>query len=214
MRVLELFSGTGSVGKVCKQKGWEVTSLDFIDKWNADIVCDILEWDYKSLPQDSFDLCWMSPPCCEYSKVKDSWLGRELIDGKTKERYIFTKEIQNQKRLESDKLVKRALDIVDYFKPKYWFMENPATGNLGKRDVVKGIPYYDVDYCKYSNWGYRKRTRIWTNKKDFIPKKCCKDCENMDESKKKHVADVSRNYSSPQMRYRIPEKLILELFDI
>ena len=26
---------------------------------------------------------------------------------------------------------------------------------------MRGIPYLDVDYCQYSNWGYRKPTRIW-----------------------------------------------------
>jgi hypothetical protein len=25
------------------------------------------------------------------------------------------------------------------------------------------LPYTDVDYCRYSEWGYKKRTRIWTN---------------------------------------------------
>ena len=35
-------------------------------------------------------------------------------------------------------------------------------------------PYYDVDYCMYSNWGYRKRTRIWTNLKGFEPKNVIK----------------------------------------
>ena len=34
MRVLELFSGTHSVGKVCKEYGWEVVSVDLE---NADI---------------------------------------------------------------------------------------------------------------------------------------------------------------------------------
>jgi hypothetical protein len=32
---------------------------------------------------------------------------------------------------------------------------------------MKDIPFYDVDYCMYSDWGYKKRTRIWTNKTDF-----------------------------------------------
>ena len=43
LRVLELFSGTGSVGKVCKQKGWEVVSVDLDER--ADIIVDIMEWD-------------------------------------------------------------------------------------------------------------------------------------------------------------------------
>ena len=39
MKVLELFSGTKSVGKVAEQLGYEVTSLDLK---NADINTDIL----------------------------------------------------------------------------------------------------------------------------------------------------------------------------
>ena len=30
MRVLELFSGTGSVGKCCKELGWDVVSVDLL----------------------------------------------------------------------------------------------------------------------------------------------------------------------------------------
>jgi len=44
MKVLELFSGTGSVGKVAKEMGWDVVSLDLK---NADIETNILNWDYK-----------------------------------------------------------------------------------------------------------------------------------------------------------------------
>ena len=44
-------------------------------------------------------------------------------------------------------------------------------------------PYYDVDYCKYADWGYRKRTRIWTHLNGFIPKLCKKDCNSMDGNK-------------------------------
>ena len=43
MRLLELFSGTKSVGKVAEQLGYEITSLDLT---NADINTDILNWDY------------------------------------------------------------------------------------------------------------------------------------------------------------------------
>ena len=43
MRLLELFSGTGSVGKVFKQHGYEVISLDIDNR--ATINTDILNWD-------------------------------------------------------------------------------------------------------------------------------------------------------------------------
>ena len=42
MKLLELFSGTGSVGRVAKEMGYDVISLDFK---NADINCNILDWD-------------------------------------------------------------------------------------------------------------------------------------------------------------------------
>ena len=52
MRVLELFSGTESVGKVARALGYDVISLDLID---ATICCDIMEWDYKQYPKGYFD---------------------------------------------------------------------------------------------------------------------------------------------------------------
>ena len=38
---------------------------------------------------------------------------------------------------------------------------------------------YIVDYCKYSNWGYKKTTCIWTNKKDWQALVCKNDCNNI-----------------------------------
>ena len=87
----------------------------------------------------------------------------------------------NDDMLEADLLVKKSLEIINYFNPKWWFMENPQTGKLKTREVVKGLNYYDIDYCMYSDWGYKKRTRIWTNRRDFKPKLCdgSGDCGNM-----------------------------------
>ena len=67
MKLLELFSGTKSVGKVAQQFGFDVVSLDLK---NADINCNILEWDYKQYPVGYFDFIHASPPCTEYSRAK------------------------------------------------------------------------------------------------------------------------------------------------
>ena len=67
MKLLELFSGTGSVGKVARGLHWDVVSLDLK---GADINCNILDWDYKKLPSGYFDMIWGSPPCTEYSRAK------------------------------------------------------------------------------------------------------------------------------------------------
>ena len=73
MRVLELFSGTESVGKVARALGYDVISLDLID---ATICCDIMEWDYKTFSVGYFDIIWASPPCNTFSKMRLSNVGR------------------------------------------------------------------------------------------------------------------------------------------
>jgi len=186
VKVLEIFSGTKSVGKVCDQLGWESVSVDMI--LEADHQCDVMDFDYKQYPKDHFDIVWASPPCTAYSNLQSCWLGRKKKDGK-----IFTKEIMEEKMDEADLIVKKTLEIIDYFDCEYWFMENPATGKLKKRDIMQNIPFYDVSYCMYSDWGYEKKTRIWTNKKDWNNLICDKSglCGNMQESK--HKLNVSKD---------------------
>ncbi len=239
INVLELFSGTGSIGKVCKQLDWNVVSVDML--LPADHQVDIMEFNYKQYPKDHFDIVWASPPCTNYSHLKKCWYGR-MLQGS-----IYTKERNAIEQDEADKLVLKSFEIIDYFKPHLWFVENPQTGNLKKREIMKGIPFYDVDYCMYSDWGYKKRTRIWTNKQNWNNLMCdgsgacgnmimnttkhklnsSKDVHTIGEKKTKmthkQVCDggydkrkknQSQNNSGTNKldRYRIPEELIFSLF--
>ena len=193
MRVLELFSGTRSVGKVCDKLGWESVSVDLI--MEADHKCDIMDFDYKQYDKDYFDIIWASPPCTEYSAMNNC-------------RPEKTPDIEG-----ANMLVVKALEIIFYFKCKYYFMENPQTGTLKNQSFMKDIPYYDLDYCKY-NHPIRKRTRIWTNKKDWNNLLCKKDCGNIKDNK--HLSFRYMNIKGVNrlhLRYRIPEKLILSLFE-
>ena len=214
MRVLELFSGTHSVGKVASELGWESISVDMM--LPATHQVDILEFDYKQYDRNYFDIVWASPPCVEYSKLQDGWLGR-LRKG-----LLYTKEQQEISMKEADKLVLKALEIIDYFKPTLWFIENPL-GRLKDREIMEGLHYYTVDYCRYSDWGYKKRTNIWTNNTNFIPKTCKGEGKCPYMIGRKHVTNLGnterRNIVggatlTQQERYRIPADLIRELFSL
>jgi site-specific DNA-cytosine methylase len=192
MNVLELFSGTGSVGKCCKQIGYEVVSVDLL--LPADHQIDIMDFDYKQYPKDFFDIVWASPPCTEYSKAKTRGI---------------------RKIEEANKIVMKTLEIINYFNPEYWFMENPQTGKLKEQLFMKDLPFVDCDYCMYGK-PYRKRTRIWTNKKCNLSL-CNKKCGAFINGK--HIGScgngntkyTDKTYSLHE-KYSIPEDLIYSLF--
>jgi site-specific DNA-cytosine methylase len=238
MRVLELFSGTHSIGKICEEKGWEVISLDLK---GADINMNILDWDYTMYPVGHFDIIWASPPCDTFSQLRKTWIGRKL---KCHNGLVCTKELL-QKDIDDIGLpiLRKTDEIINYFKPKYYFIENPQTGLM--KNYMQHHNHYDVDYCMYSNFGYQKRTRIWTNLLGFQNKLCDGKCGNIENGKHiinmggskmindngkliriktKALREKYKEYENIQPyingggnnrseRYRIPFKLIRSLFE-
>jgi hypothetical protein len=228
VNVFEGFSGTHSVGKVCKELGWNVISVD--NELPATHQEDIMTFDYKQYPKDYFDIVWCSPPCVAYSNLQSCWLNRMKKDG------LYTEEKMIKEMDEADKLVLKSLEIISYFRPKLWFIENPMRGRLKDRLIMDGLPFYNVSYCKYSDWGYQKHTRIWTNKVGWTPLFCKYDCDNL-ATPTKHKAKVAlvhsqetnkarntiqrphkidsggKNNGTDKLdRYRVPPKLIYSLF--
>ena len=227
--VLELFSGTGSCGSVCERKGYDVVSVDITNHgglYHPTHLVDIMEFNYNQYPKDHFDIIWASPPCRYYSVLQFSWYGRtRVIDG---ERVIFTKEIHDRLMNQDDQLSKKAIEIIKYFRPKLWFIENPDNSQLKNRDHMKDLPFYRVSYCHYG-FPYRKNTRIWTNLEGFQPKLCRNDCDqrvnsihknnlakdNLKKNSMKHISEAQGVYKGRGTRklerYRIPPKLLDEL---
>lgn len=200
MKVLELFSGTGSVSKVCETLGYEVISIDISNKYfQPTFLISIFDFDYKQYPVNYFDIIWASPPCATFSQIQNCWIGR----GKT------LQSIQDDINKIGLPLLRKAEEIIDYLKPTLWVIENPQTGKM-KNYLNRN--YYDVDYCMYCDWGYQKRTRIWTNKENFENKLCNKKCVNIDINTNKHRIAISHTRTSLSDRYRIPPQLVKDLF--
>ena len=172
MNHLELFSGTHSFGKVSHKMGYVVTSLDrdlsakcpysdYVSKNH--IQEDIMTWDYTIYPRHHFKLITASPVCLWWSKSRRICINAE--------------DIQKDIDAYGIPMVDKVREIIAYFQPQYYIIENPQTGRM--KEYITDLCYYDVDYCKYSDWGYQKRTRFWTNIQGFSPLKCKKDCDNL-----------------------------------
>ena len=145
-KVLELFAGSRSIGKVADELGYEVFSVDINNFEGIDLVKDI-----EFLTKDDIpfipDVIWASPPCTTYSVAA---IGHHRDMGKPKTDFAA----------KSDRLVLNTLKIIKEFDCKY-FIENPR-GYLRKMDFMLGIPKTTVWYCTYGDTS-AKPTDIWSN---------------------------------------------------
>ena len=216
MNHLELFSGTHSFGKVSSSLGYNVFSLDRDlggecplgtgYKSKQHIFADIMDWDYKQYPVGFFKIITASPVCLWWSICRFSWIGRKLkAHGDT----IITNEILDE---DIEKygvpMVDRVMEIIDYFKPTFYIIENPKTGKM-KEYINDLIPYYDVDYCMYG-LTYQKPTRFWTNIEGLEFNKCN---HTVAHSGGQHCKQKNKEWGKGILeRYKIPSKLIEEFF--
>jgi hypothetical protein len=203
MRLLELFSGTKSVSKAVGHQFTEVINVDIEESLQPTIVTDILTWDYRQYPPGHFHTIWASPPCTEFSMLN----------------YSRPEKVPNLEL--ADRIVQKTLEIIAYFAPERWFMENPQTGSLKTREYMRDIYYRDFDYCRFSDWGYRKRTRIWTNVRGDSGLCLGRDaCPNMEGGRHKKALGngsyqehwVRGEQKRLHQRYAIPADLITSLF--
>lgn len=202
MKVLELFSGTASFSKAAKENGYETFTIDKDKKFNPSLCMDVLELKSSDIPFKP-DIIWASPPCEQYSHAKRR--GIRKLD-------------------EADKCVQKTIEFIKQLEPKFWFIENPQTGLLKKRQVMSclgslfSVPYKDVSYCKYG-LPYRKQTRIWTNCYAWKPRAICKkDCKFIREGK--HIMSVGNARKKYTLRpipltekYSVPNALCMEILE-
>lgn len=199
MILLELFSGTHSVGKIAQKLGYEVLSLDIDGR--ADITCDIMDWDYTVYPVRYFDIIWASPECKIFSHLQYTQIGRKWKD---------KNELQ-EARDQNSIYIQRTIEIIDYFNPAYYFIENPLQSKIWDYvDSEYKDKFVIVDYC-FFGYRYKKPTKILTNKQ--LENKRC-SCKKHDmrigvySGKMENAIVKKKDNTTLDERYSMPPKLL------
>tara|TARA_R110000822_G_scaffold39997_1_gene109284 strand:- start:460 stop:1116 length:657 start_codon:yes stop_codon:yes gene_type:complete len=214
MKILDLFSGSGSIKKYFKKKeNVEVISLDFCEKYKPDIFVDIMKWDYKKYPIGYFDIIIGGPECKIFSNLQYTWIGRKWRD----------KEHLKDEQKKNSIYINKTIEIIDYFNPKYYFIENPLYSKIW--DHVENKNYLNdfiiVDYCAFG-FEYKKPTKFLTNLKKENKRCVCTSNPkhnmrlgvNSKQFRKKGEHIIQKEDTTTLLeRYSYPIKLLDYFFD-
>jgi len=146
MKVLELFAGSRSIGKIAEERGHKVFSVDIKDFEGIDLVIDIEDLEINDLPWIP-DMIWDGRPCTTYSVAAIQHHRNNQIP---KTDFAIKCDRMN---IKLNKMYKELGCI--------FYIENPR-GMLRKMDFMQEIERTSVTYCSYGDTRM-KPTDIWSN---------------------------------------------------
>ena len=207
MKVLELFAGSRSIGKVADELGYEVFSVDINNFEGIDLVKDIEFLTKEDIPFIP-DVIWASPPCTTYSIAA---IGHHRDMGKPKTDFAA----------KSDRLVLNTLKLIKEYNCKY-FIENPR-GYLRKMNFMLGVPKTTVWYCTYGDVR-AKPTDIWSNhiyslfnENGWKPRPMCfngnTNCQHQPAPRGSRTGTqgMKNNYERSKVPYELCKEILLSL---
>lgn len=200
MKVLDLFCGTKSIAKAFEDKGHEVYTVDWDEKFNPSLSADI----GTLTAQDIIELCdgvpdviWASPDCTTYSVAAISRHRRKETDEDLTPISDYAKRC--------DEVNQHLIELIKELNPRFWFIENPRAG-LRKMSFMKNLPRYTVTYCQYGE-NRQKPTDIWTNHKNPRFKPPCKPGASCHEAAPRGSKTGTQGLKNKMERARIPAEL-------
>jgi len=152
MRVLELYAGSRSIGKVADKRGHDVFSVDIKGFKGVNLIKDCEFLEISDLPWVP-DVIFSGTPCTTYSLAAISHHRNE--DRTPKTEFASKCDRMNIANLKLfDEILKINPSVI-------WYIENPRAV-LRKMPFMRGLPRVTVWYCRYGDTS-AKPTDFWSN---------------------------------------------------
>lgn len=156
--ILSLFDLTGNWSRPYKENGYQVVQIDL------QLGQDILTWNYKEIPKEKVYGILSACPCTDFALSGARHFARKDKNGSTEK---------------SKELVYKTLEIINYFEPKFWAVENPMS-RIHKCCPELGEVKYKFNPCDFAGYckdkieqqenRYNKATWLWGNFNNPIKK--------------------------------------------
>jgi site-specific DNA-cytosine methylase len=208
LRSLELFSGKAIFSQVARDKGIEAFTLDIEPRFEPDIIKNILDFDPRSFGVCP-DVLWASPDCRAFSVAS---IGKHWTGGNRS--YIPKSETAKL----GIKMVEKTLSLINFYEPKYWFIENPV-GVLRKLPMMKDLPRRTIWQCRYGKInpinGLRvaKPTDIWTNFEGWMPRPVCHNGNPDHAPSPRGSSTGTQSAQKREERAELPRELCEEIWN-
>lgn len=156
--IISLFDLTGNWSKPWREGNYKVIQID-IQKGQ-----DILSWEYKKIAKEKVYGIMASCPCTDFALSGAKHFAKKDKEGETEK---------------SKRLVYKTKEIIEYFKPKFWVIENPMS-RIHKCCPEIGEVKYKFNPCDFAGYlkkeeqekeRYNKQTWLWGEFKEPIKKR-------------------------------------------
>jgi len=160
-RMLDIYSGLGGASEAFIKAGWEVHRLEnnlLLTDLESEYYVpgtthqDVLEWPFHELPSGYYDFIWASPPCREFSTA---YAAPRSVAARNNEEYEPNMQ-----------LVTKAKEIIDWFQPTYWVIENVSGASKYISKLLQVPPRQIVGpFFLWGNFPFITMDYDWTHSK-------------------------------------------------
>lgn len=154
--LISLFDLTGNASRPYRENGWHVIQVD------QQLGTDIMDWNYKGLAARKIVVIAMCP-CTDYAVSGAKHFAKKDINGETEA---------------SQKIVSKTKEIIDYFNPFAWQLENPKTRIHKLNPWIGQRPKFVFSPCDFAGYDpnpddsrYNKETWLFGKFNDPVKKR-------------------------------------------